>query len=111
MAEAIAKTWVEPEFTQRLLQSPVEAFTELGISLDSNVEVRVHRGSEAKFALFQSGNRTVYNLTLAPCPTELHQQNIDEDLTRLQRAPTATDRGQHIFCACGCACGCGCNLC
>ena len=84
MAKAIAKTWLEPEFARKLIQNPVAALAEVGVSIDSDVDIEVNQGSEAKWSLHKSGERTVYNLTLVPCPTELNAAIAHEDLENLE---------------------------
>ena len=85
MAKAIAKTWLEPEFARKLIQNPTAALAEMGASVSSDVQIEVSQGAEAKWSLQQSGGRTVCNLTLVPCPTELN--DTDEDLNEFSRTP------------------------
>ena len=97
IAEAIAKTWLEPEFARKLLQFPTEALVELGASWDSNVDIQVTRGYETKLSQSQSGGRTVYDLTLSPCPVELNQGNMDEDWEQLSKAKAFENSPLHYF--------------
>ena len=84
LAKAIAKTWLEPEFAQKLSQHPTAALAEMGVSVGSNVHIEVSQGTEAKWSLQQSGGRTIYSLTLVPCPTELNGSSAQEDLGQLE---------------------------
>ena len=84
MAKAIAQTWLEPEFAQKLIQNPSAALAEIGASVGSDVEIEVSQGTEAKWSLQQSSGRAVCHLTLVPCPTELNGSSAQEDLGQLE---------------------------
>ena len=83
LAKAIARTWLEPKFEQKLLHSPVAAFAELGLYFDSNVDVEIERGSETKYWVRKSGDRQVYCITIAPSPVELKSEDLTNSIENL----------------------------
>ena len=98
LAKAIARTWLDPEFAQKLVRSPKAALADMGMSFDGDLEIEVSRGTEAKWSLQEVDGRTIGYLTLAPCPTELNHGNSSEDLDRLEVPVAGPSAG-------GCCCG------
>ena len=78
LSKVIAKTWVDTEFRQKLIDAPLATLKEVGIEFGDSVEVRVteNKSTDGGFTAVADG-KMVYELTL---PAKPDYFNDDEEI-------------------------------
>lgn len=78
LSKVVARTWVDVEFRQQLIDAPTATLKELGLHFGDSVEVRVaeDRTTDGGFTAVADG-KMIFELILPPKPADLTDEQIN----------------------------------
>ena len=78
LSKVVARTWVDAEFRQQLIDAPTATLKKAGVDFGDSVEVRVteHKSTDGGFTAVADG-KMIFELVLPPKPTDLTEEQIN----------------------------------
>lgn len=108
ISKVIARTWVDGDFRQKLIDAPTATLKEVGLDFGDSVEVRVaeDKTTDGGFKAVRDG-KMIFELLLPPKPTDLSDEQINGWFEKAA-SDTSTDNNNKVamlsFCLCWMCC-------